>query len=62
MPKLGPALVLTDEELEELAEIDDEDILRVNAKWRKWVDRWAANLLLASQPESTKTDANSTER
>ncbi len=47
MPKLGPALNLTDKELDEAAEITEEDILKAQERWVKTVGGWAKNLLIA---------------
>ena len=47
MAKLGPPLNLTNDQLDELAEITEEDILRVNEKWQKTVSSVIRNLLVA---------------
>ena len=47
MAKLGPPLNLTNDQLDELAEITEEDILRVNEKWQKTVPSVIRNLLVA---------------
>ena len=46
---LGPALNLSDEELDRLAEITQLDIMLVNAKWVEIAPSWAKNLLLAEE-------------
>lgn len=46
---VGPALNLTDEQLDQLAEITEEDILETNRLWSASVPQWAVNLLLAEQ-------------
>lgn len=53
--KMGKPLQLTSRELDELAKITDEDIERVQARWRKTAPRFARNLLLANQPEVLKS-------
>lgn len=50
MAKLGKPLNLTNDELDQLAEITEEDIQRANERWQKTVRAWARNLLLA-EPE-----------
>ena len=49
MAKLGKALNLTNKQLDELAEITEEDIERVNELWQKTVSSVAKNLLVAEQ-------------
>lgn len=49
MAKLGKALRLTNDELDELAEITTEDVERVNEEWQKTVHSIARNLLVAEQ-------------
>lgn len=49
MPKLGKALNLTNDQLDEAAEITEEDVKRAQKAWAKSVNRWAKNLLLAEQ-------------
>jgi len=53
MAQHGPALDLTDEDLERLAEITEQDILTTQQRWARLTDQWATNLLLA---ESTGGD------
>lgn len=47
MAKLGQKLQLTEADLDELAEITEEDIERTNELWIQFADTWAKNLLLA---------------
>ena len=47
MAKLGKKLSLTKAQRDELAEITDEDIDRVNALWQQIVPSIIKNLLLA---------------
>ena len=54
MAELGPALVLTDEDLDRLAEITEEDVIHANISWVALSSRWAKNLLLAEGPFRTK--------
>ena len=58
MADLGKPLVFTNQELEELAEITEEDILRTNEKWRKWTKPWARNLLTTEQAENGDNRSN----
>lgn len=48
MPKTGPALKLTNDELDKLAEITEEDVELVNKEWKRAVPAWARNLLVAN--------------
>ena len=54
MAELGSALVLTDEDLDRLAEIKEEDVINTNIAWTSFASRWAKNLLLAEGPYGTK--------
>ena len=54
MAELGSALVLTDEDLDRLAEITEEDVVQTNISWTSFASRWAKNLLLAEGPYGTK--------
>ena len=47
MARLGKPLNLTNKQLDELAEITEEDILRVNKKWQKANPSITKNLLVA---------------
>ena len=47
MAKLGPALKLTNDELDELAIITEEDVERTTERWILTVASWARNILLA---------------
>jgi hypothetical protein len=47
MAELGKALALTDEDLDRLAEVTEEDILKTNNRWVQVSSRWAKNLLVA---------------
>jgi len=47
MAELGKALALTDEDLDKLAEVTEEDILETNNRWVQVSSRWAKNLLVA---------------
>jgi hypothetical protein len=49
MAKLGKALRLTNEELDEAAEITTEDVERVNEEWQKKVHAIMRNALVAEQ-------------
>lgn len=48
MPKIGPSLKLTNKQLDELAEITEEDIKLVNKEWVKAVPAVYRNLLVTS--------------
>ena len=52
MAKLGPPLGLTNKEIEELAEITDEDITRVNESWMRVVPSAIKNMLLTVHEDS----------
>lgn len=45
--KVGPALKLSDKDLEEAAQITEEDIERANERWQKSAPRKWANILVA---------------
>lgn len=44
---LGGALSLSDQKLDELSEITDEDLDQATIAWMREAPRWAQNLLLA---------------
>lgn len=54
MAKLGKPLNLTNAQLDELAEITDEDIERVNRRWQKVVPSAIKNLLVAENEEQNQ--------
>lgn len=47
MAKLGKPLNLTNDQLDEAAEITEKDLLKTQKRWEKTANRWAKNLLLA---------------
>ena len=56
MPQLGKPILFTNEELEELAEITEKDIGRVQNNWQKTVRPWARNLLVAEEANANDTN------
>lgn len=45
------SLVLTNEDLDQLSEITNQDLVNANIAWVQQSPRWAKNLLIADQSE-----------